>query len=293
MVLPAGLVLLRAAVVVHGEDGAAELERGRAEVDRRLAAVRADLEHRAVRQPLPREPVQGETLVVGHEALGRACVGQELAIRLGGHGAFHQPDRRRIEEGVLANLESSGILSTMESGSDAEALRDAERARDEWAEAVVLPPGHDLAIGAAVAVQIATTAIGLYVDASWARWMLAGGVLLFGVVAAVQLWRFTRLNGVRVARIRRQGRLRVGRHGVVRLRRRGGRGLRRGRSRPLVAHRCRRGVPEGSSTSSAAVAGCAPTARSRPASVRGSRPSGSPWPPCLAVAGLVLLVLER
>ncbi len=86
----------------------------------------------------------------------------------------------------------------MESGSDAEALRDAERARDEWAEAVVLPPGHDLAIGAAVAVQIATTAIGLFVDASWARWMLAGGVLLFGVVAAVQLWRFTRLNGVRV-----------------------------------------------------------------------------------------------
>lgn len=86
----------------------------------------------------------------------------------------------------------------MESGSDAEALRDAERARDEWAQDVVLPRGHDLAIGAAVAVQVATTAIGLSVDATWALWALAGGLALFGVVAAVQLWRFTRLNGVRV-----------------------------------------------------------------------------------------------
>ena len=86
----------------------------------------------------------------------------------------------------------------MESGSDAEALRDAERARDSWAEDVVLPRGHDEAIGGAVAVQIATTAIGLSVDAAWARWALAGGVVLFGVVAGIQLSRFSRLNGVRV-----------------------------------------------------------------------------------------------
>jgi hypothetical protein len=86
----------------------------------------------------------------------------------------------------------------MESGYDAEALRDAERARDEWAQDVVLPPGHDVAIGAAVAIQIATAAIGLYVDATWAPWALAGGVVLFGLVAGLQLWRFTRLNGVRV-----------------------------------------------------------------------------------------------
>ena len=86
----------------------------------------------------------------------------------------------------------------MESGSDAEALRDAERARDEWAEAVVLPRGHDVAIGGAVAVQVATTAIGLAVDAPWALWALVGGLVLFGVVATIQLWRFTRLNGVRV-----------------------------------------------------------------------------------------------
>ena len=86
----------------------------------------------------------------------------------------------------------------MESGFEADALRDAEQARDDMAASVVFPRGHDEAIGAAVAVQIATTALGLAVDAAWARWALAGGVVLFGVVAGLQLWRFTRLNGVRV-----------------------------------------------------------------------------------------------
>jgi hypothetical protein len=82
--------------------------------------------------------------------------------------------------------------------ADLAALHEAEQARDDLARSVVMPPGHDLAIGAAVTVQIATTALGLAVDQSWARWALAGGLLLFGVVAVVQLWRFSRLNGVRV-----------------------------------------------------------------------------------------------
>ena len=86
----------------------------------------------------------------------------------------------------------------MESGRDAEALRDAELARDELAASVNLPPGYDLAIGAAVAVQIATMAVGLFVDEPWGPWAIAAGLVLFGVVAVVQLWRFTRLNGVRV-----------------------------------------------------------------------------------------------
>jgi hypothetical protein len=70
VVLPPGLVLLRAAVVVHGEQhGAGRPGRG-AEVDRRLAAVRADLQQWA--QPPGGQPcrVQGQPLVVGHEALG-------------------------------------------------------------------------------------------------------------------------------------------------------------------------------------------------------------------------------
>ena len=87
----------------------------------------------------------------------------------------------------------------MESGFEAEALRDAEQVRDDMARAVAFPRGHDAAIGAAVAVQIATTALVPFLDEGWVRWaLLAGGVVLFGVVAGVQLWRFSRLNGVRV-----------------------------------------------------------------------------------------------
>lgn len=90
-------------------------------------------------------------------------------------------------------------MESNELPADLAALDEAERARDELARDVVFPRGHDVAIGAAVAVQIVTTAIGLSVDAPWARWALVGGVLVFGLVAAAQLWRFARLNGVRVA----------------------------------------------------------------------------------------------
>ena len=69
VVLPAGLVLLRAAVVVDGEDGPAHLAGRGAEVDRGLAAVGADLERRAVREPLAGPAVQQQPLVLGHEPL--------------------------------------------------------------------------------------------------------------------------------------------------------------------------------------------------------------------------------
>ena len=62
-------------------DGAADLAGRGAEVDRRLAAVGADLEHRPVRQPLAGHPVQQQALVLGHEALGRPGVGEQV----GGH----------------------------------------------------------------------------------------------------------------------------------------------------------------------------------------------------------------
>ena len=70
VVLPAGLVLLRAAVVVEGEDGAVGgLCRG-AEVDRRLAAVGPDLQGRPAARCATRGRVEEGTLVLGHEALG-------------------------------------------------------------------------------------------------------------------------------------------------------------------------------------------------------------------------------
>ena len=88
VVLPAGLVLLRAAVVVDGEHRAAHLARGRAEVDRRLAAVGPDLERRPVGEPLPRPAVQQQPLVLGHEPLGGPGV-----LRAGPRACPHAPAR--------------------------------------------------------------------------------------------------------------------------------------------------------------------------------------------------------
>jgi hypothetical protein len=48
------------------------------------------------------------------------------------------------------------------------------------------PERFDVAIGAAVTVQIGATAIGLTVDEAWALPLLVGGVVLVGVVSAVQ-----------------------------------------------------------------------------------------------------------
>jgi len=92
------------------------------------------------------------------------------------------------------------MLSIMESeyGADAAALHDAERARQELAGDLVLPPGYDLAIGASVAFQIATSVVGLTVEDRWARTLLVVGVVVFGVVAWLQVVRFRRLNGVQV-----------------------------------------------------------------------------------------------
>jgi hypothetical protein len=90
------------------------------------------------------------------------------------------------------------MLSDMESNELA-ALDDAERARDALATSVEFPRGHDLAIGAAITIQLATAAFAPWAsDDVWALAALVGGVLLFGLVAGLQLWRFTRLNGVRV-----------------------------------------------------------------------------------------------
>src|SRR5262245_7352976 len=113
-------------------------------------------------------------------------------------GAGGRPRSRSTSSSKLPCWKVAPMLSDMESSDAAAVLRDAEAARDAWAGSVVFPRLHDETIGAAVAVQIATTALGLAVDEAWAKLALAGGLVLFGVVAAIQLWRFARLNGVRV-----------------------------------------------------------------------------------------------
>jgi hypothetical protein len=92
------------------------------------------------------------------------------------------------------------MLSTMESSHDrlspadgAGALREAEASRAALAGAIGMPSGFSLSLGAAIAVQIATAAIGLGDDRPW---VLVGGLALFAVVAAVQLVRFRAANGV-------------------------------------------------------------------------------------------------
>lgn len=68
VVCPAGLVLLRATMVVDGVEHAATLASRGTQVDGRLAAVRADLEQRPVRGGLATRVVQRPAFVVGHEA---------------------------------------------------------------------------------------------------------------------------------------------------------------------------------------------------------------------------------
>ena len=76
------------------------------------------------------------------------------------------------------------------------ALAEAGASRTMLARGVVLPSFFDAAIGAAITVQIATTAVGLADIGNWAGWLLPAGVAVFVLVAGIELARFRRLNGV-------------------------------------------------------------------------------------------------
>ena len=79
----------------------------------------------------------------------------------------------------------------------ASAISDIDTAQRELAAALVIPRGFYASIGAAIAIQIATLAIGVQnADRLWLS--LAGG-LVFVVVAGVQIRRFQRQNGARIA----------------------------------------------------------------------------------------------
>jgi hypothetical protein len=80
------------------------------------------------------------------------------------------------------------------------ALIDAEGSRARLAHGIVVPSWFFTSLGAAIAVQIATTALGVADDAVWARLALVAGLVVVTVVASVQLVRFRRVNGVWVSR---------------------------------------------------------------------------------------------
>lgn len=78
----------------------------------------------------------------------------------------------------------------------AAALAGAEASRTRLAEDVVLPSWFATSIGAAIALQIGTTAVGLGEGSPWAPWVLAAGLAIFAVVGMVQLARFRAGNGL-------------------------------------------------------------------------------------------------
>ena len=72
-------------------------------------------------------------------------------------------------------------------------LTQAEATRARFADEIVLPGWFAGSIGAAISVQIATTALGL---SNRTPWLIATGVSIFAIVGVLQLVRFRRLNGV-------------------------------------------------------------------------------------------------
>ena len=92
---------------------------------------------------------------------------------------------------MLSNMESKPERPTAAQASAA--LTDAEASRATLAHGIATPSWLFTSMGAAIAMQIATTAVGLGYGAPL---ILAAGLAVFVAVAGVQLARFRRLNGV-------------------------------------------------------------------------------------------------
>ena len=100
---------------------------------------------------------------------------------------------------ILSNMENMSGSPTPEEAADA--LADAEASRTTLALRLVVPSFFYISIGSAIAVQIATTAVGMAnVDHQAllqpAVWLVISGCVAFAAVAAIQLIRFRRLNGL-------------------------------------------------------------------------------------------------
>jgi hypothetical protein len=84
----------------------------------------------------------------------------------------------------------------MESKDAAAALAALERSRRDVAGAVVLPAGYEIAMAAAIAVQIALAAVALAQRGPAVPLLIGGGLLVFAAMAAIQLVRFRAANGL-------------------------------------------------------------------------------------------------
>jgi hypothetical protein len=91
-------------------------------------------------------------------------------------------------------MESSERQLTAKEASTA--LREAEASRTALAQRITTPSWFFTSIGAAIAVQIGTTAVGITATSAATLTALVIGIAVLAAVAAVQLARFRRLNGV-------------------------------------------------------------------------------------------------
>jgi hypothetical protein len=96
---------------------------------------------------------------------------------------------------IMENTSEPHIPSAAEASA---ALNDAEEARATLAQSTKIPSWFFASIGAAIAVQIASTAVGVAHPSSLTLAALASGIAILVAVAGVQLARFRRLNGVRL-----------------------------------------------------------------------------------------------
>jgi hypothetical protein len=88
---------------------------------------------------------------------------------------------------------------TTDSSAAAVALGAAEASRAQLVRQLVLPSAFFPSIGAAVAVQIASAAIGISTQDLRGLLLAVAGMLAFALTAAIQLARFRRCNGVWLA----------------------------------------------------------------------------------------------
>lgn len=78
----------------------------------------------------------------------------------------------------------------------AAAIAEAEAGRTSLVNGLVVPRLLFESIGAAVALQIGTTAVGLAAAGRWSGFALVAGLVVFLAVSGFQLARFRSLNGV-------------------------------------------------------------------------------------------------
>jgi len=92
---------------------------------------------------------------------------------------------------TLSSMESTPERPTAADASAA--LADAEASRAGLARGIATPAWLFTSMSVAIAAQIATTAVAF---GEGAPWLVVAGLVVFAVVAAVQLARFRRRNGV-------------------------------------------------------------------------------------------------